>query len=122
MLTNSISQVILREITKAVAVEYGWPEKGYYPVQRKLVQVPIDVFQGYVGEYEFPEGRNPRVSKIQIKEDKLYFDEIELFPEADNQFFAMGESTVIFSKNTSGEVVALTLDYIDFKLTARKIK
>jgi hypothetical protein len=122
VLTNGNSQAILREITKAVAVEYNWPEKDYYPIQRKLVHVSVDTLRHYVGEYEFPEGRNPRVSKIELKEDKLYFDNIQLFPESGSQFFGVGESTLFFKKEASGQVTEMMLDYRDFKVTAKKIK
>ncbi len=122
VLTNGNSQAIIREITKAVAVEYKWPETEYYPIQRKLVQVSTDLLRQYIGEYEFPEGRNPRISKVELKEGKLYLDSIELFPESENHFFGLGESTLIFKKDTSGQVVELTLDYRDFKATAKKIK
>jgi hypothetical protein len=122
VLTNGNSQVLLRELTKAVAAEYGWPDPQYIPIQRKLIQVPADVLQLYVGEYEFPEGRNPRVSKIELRDGKLYFEGIELLAEGNNRFFGAGESTIIFQTNEAGKATGLTQDFPEFQLPARKIK
>jgi hypothetical protein len=68
ILTNGDSQGILTEITKAVAVEYHWPEKEYFPVERRQVQVAADVLNQYAGKYKFPVGRNPSVSNVEVKE------------------------------------------------------
>lgn len=122
VLTNGNSQVLLRELTKAVATEYGWLDPQYIPIQRKLIQVPADVLQLYVDEYEFPEGRNPRVSKIELRDGKLYFEGIELLAEGNNRFFGAGESTIIFQTNEAGKATGLTQDFPEFQLPARKIK
>ncbi len=122
ILTNGRSQAILREITKAVATEYGWLEKEYLPIIRKVVQLPNETLKKYIGEYEFPVGRNPRIAKIQLKDGKLFLDNSELLAESNVQFFGVGESTLLFNMDALGNVIELTLDNKGFKMAAKKIK
>jgi hypothetical protein len=42
--------------------------KGIFTVERRQVQVAADVLNQYVGKYEFPVGRNPGVSNVEVKE------------------------------------------------------
>jgi CubicO group peptidase (beta-lactamase class C family) len=122
ILTNGSSQGLLREIMRSVATEYGWAAPEYKPIERTLVTVEPRVMEAYVGEYEFPEGRNPRISVVSVKNGQLNVDGTPLRPESETRFFGAGEATYIFIRDESGQVREMTYDVRGFKLTARKIK
>lgn len=76
----------------------------------------------YAGEYEFPEGRNPRISVVLVKDGKLYLDGNPLQAESETRFFGEGEATYTFNKNENGQVKEMVYDVGVLKLTAKKIK
>ncbi len=122
ILTNGSSQAILREMMRSVATEYGWAAREYLPIERTLVSVEPRVLETYAGEYEYPIGRNPRVSVVSIKNGQLYLDGEPLQAESETRFFGGGEVTYTFNKDEKGQVVEIVDDVIVFKLTAKKIK
>jgi CubicO group peptidase (beta-lactamase class C family) len=122
VLTNGSSQALLREIMRSVAGEYGWTAPEYMPMERTLVTVEPRVLEAYAGEYEFPEGRNPRISVVSVKNGQLNLDGVPLRPESETRFFGTGEATYIFAMDERGQVKEMIYDVRGFKLTARKIK
>ncbi len=107
---------------RSVATEYGWAAREYLPIERTLVSVEPRVLETYAGEYEYPIGRNPRVSVVSIKNGQLYLDGEPLQAESETRFFGGGEVTYTFNKDEKGQVVEIVDDVIVFKLTAKKIK
>ena len=122
VMTNGKSQALLREIMRSVAKEYGWTAPEYLPKERTLVTLEPRLLQEYAGEYEFPEGRNPRISAVLVKDGKLYLDGTLLRAESDTRFFGVGEATYIFVKDDQGKVKEMIYDVGFFKLTAKKIR
>jgi len=127
ILTNGSSQAILRETLRSIATEYDWASYGsaareYLPIERTLVSVEPRVLETYVGEYEYPVGRNPRVSVVSIKNGHLHLDGEPLQAQSETSFFGRGESTYTFNKDEKGQVIEMVDDVIVFKLTAKKIK
>lgn len=107
---------------RSVAKEYGWTVPEYLPIERTLVSVEARVLEAYAGEYEFPEGRNPRISVVSVKDEKLHLDGMPLQPESETRFFGAGEATYTFNKNDKGQVKEMVYDVGILKLTAKKIK
>lgn len=122
VMTNGKSQALLRETMRSVAKEYGWTAPEYLPKERTLVTVEPRLLQGYVGEYEFPEGRNPRISVVSVKDGQLRLDGTPLRAESETRFFGGGEATYIFVRDDQGQVKEMIYDVGFFKLTAKKIK
>jgi len=122
VMTNGKSQALLREIMRSVAKEYGWVAPEYLPRERTLITVEPHVLDAYVGNYEFPEGRNPRISVVSVKDGQLRLDGTPLRSESETRFFGVGEATYIFVKDEKGQVKEMIYDVGFFKLTARKIK
>jgi CubicO group peptidase (beta-lactamase class C family) len=122
VMTNGSSQGLLREILRSVATEYGWTAPEYLPKERTLVTVELRVLESYSGEYEFPEGRTPRVSVIKTKNGQLFLDGAPLRAESQNSFFGDGPATFIFVKDENGRVKEMVYDVGLFKLIAKKIK
>jgi CubicO group peptidase (beta-lactamase class C family) len=122
ILTNGSSQGLLREILRSVATEYGWTAPEYLPKERTVVKVALDVLESYAGEYEFPEGRSPRVSVVKVQNGQLIIDGTPLQAESETNFFGLGQATFIFVKDQSGRVSELIYDVGLFKLVAKKFK
>lgn len=122
VMTNGSSQGLLREILRSVATEYGWTAPEYLPKERTLVRVEPRMLEGYAGQYEFPEGRTPRVSVIAIKNGQVFLDGAPLQAESETSFFGEGPATYIFVKDENGRVKEMVYDVGLFKLIAKKIK
>ena len=122
VMTNGSSQALLREIMRSIAKEYGWAVPEYLPKERTLVTLDPRQLQVYAGEYEFPEGRNPRVSVVLVKNGQLHLDGMPLQAESEARFFGVGEATYIFVRDEKAQVKEMIYDVGWFKLTAKKIK
>ncbi len=122
ILTNGTSQALLRETLRSVGREYGWAAPEYLPIERTLASVEPRVLETYAGEYEFPEGRNPRVSVVSVKNNQLHLDVMPLQAESETRFFGSSEATYIFVKDEKGQVKEMLYEVGVFKLTAKKIK
>jgi hypothetical protein len=122
VMTNGSSQGLLREILRSVATEYGWKAPEYLPKERTLVTVDPRVLEGYAGEYEFPEGRTPRVSMVTIKNGRVLLDGAPLQAESETSFFGEGPATYTFVKGDDGRTKEMIYDVGLFKLIAKKIK
>ena len=122
VMTNGKSQALLREIMRSIAKEYGWAAPEYSPRERTLVALDPQVLGEYVGEYEFPEGRNPRITVVSVKDGQLRLDGARLRAESETRFFGVGEATYIFVKDENGKVREMIYDVGFLKLAAKKIK
>jgi CubicO group peptidase (beta-lactamase class C family) len=120
ILTNGHSQGLAREIIRAVGREYGWSE--FQPVVKRAIDVPAAVLAEYAGRYEFPEGRRPPVSVIDVKNGRLHIDGVPLRAESPVKFFSAGEATYTFVRDAAGRVVELIYDAGAFQLTARRLE
>ena len=120
VMTNGYNQGLVREIVRGVAQEYGWAE--YLPKDRTVISLEPRLLEVYVGEYEFPEGRNPRISVVSIKDGKLYLDGMLLQAESQTSFFGIGEATYTFNRDEEGQVKEMVYDIGALKLSAKKIK
>lgn len=122
VMSNGSSQGLLREILRSVATEYGWTAPEYLPKQRTVVNVAPRVLETYAGEYEFPEGRTPRVSVVKVVDGRLVIDGAPLQAESETNFFGPGQATYIFVKDQTGRTTQLIYDVGSFKLIAKKVK
>ena len=120
VMTNGYYLGLVREIVRSVAQEYGWAE--YRPIERVVINLLPRVLETYVGEYEFPEGRTPRISVVSLKDGKLYFDGILLQAESETRFFGTGEAAYVFNKDEKGQVKEMIFEVGALKLTAKRIK
>lgn len=120
VMTNGHNQSLVREIVRSVAQEYAWSE--YLPRERKVLNLEPDLLETFVGEYEFPEGRNPRVSVVSIKDGKLQLDGMLLQAESQTSFFGVGEATYTFNRDEKGQVKEMIYDVGALRLIAKKIK
>jgi hypothetical protein len=94
----------------------------YLPIERGAVSADPHMLEAYAGEYELPEGRNPRISVVSVKDSKLYLDGIRLQAESETRFFGEDEATYIFVKDEQGQVREMIYDVGLFRLTAKKVK
>ncbi|WP_158542201.1 serine hydrolase domain-containing protein [Pedobacter chinensis] len=95
------------EVLNSVATAYGWKE-FYNPIKKKLINVPEEIINKYVGEY-FSE--NPAI-KISISKDKEYLtltarQTEQLYPvEVDTFFLASSPSDkCVFSSSKNNGVI-----------------
>jgi CubicO group peptidase (beta-lactamase class C family) len=122
VMTNGSSQGLLREMLRSVATEYRWKAPEYLPKERTLATVDPRVLEGYAGQYEFPEGRTPRVSVVAIKNGRVLLDGAPLQAESETSFFGDGPATYTFVKGEDGRTKEMVYDVGLFKLIAKKIK
>ncbi len=108
IMTNSdLGGVILQDIVRAVAREYGWP--GMKPVERTLGTADPHTYTDFAGRYEMPVRSPPVVIQIEADGDRLFQGtgrmRSELFPENATTFFAMdSDFRIEFLRDASGKV------------------
>lgn len=104
-MVNSDQDGILRDVINSVAKAYHW-KNFYKPQKKKIVDVPIDTLQRYVGNYSlnqinisvFKKGKNLFLSRNGSSPMRLYFT-------SDTDFFLMQiqASHIKFAKNKAGD-------------------
>jgi CubicO group peptidase (beta-lactamase class C family) len=112
VMVNSDNGAITEEIVNSVATVYGW--KGFYnPIQRpKIISVPQNILEMYVGEYK-RKVDDKFYLKMSLMNGKLIYSEpdwdgFELFAGAENDFFSRENPVgITFNKNTAGKVIEL---------------
>lgn len=122
VMTNGSSHGLIRQILRSVAVEYGWTAAEYLPKERTVVALEARELEPLAGEYEFPEGRNPRVSVVKVVNGQLHLDGTPLRAESPTSFFGLGEATLTFVRDEAGVVKELVYDAGGMKLVAKKIR
>jgi CubicO group peptidase (beta-lactamase class C family) len=111
VMVNSDNGNIMGEIINSVAQAYGW--QGFYqPVTKKVVYVPADTLDQYVGNYIFG-----NQSKIVVKRtgDHLFLSQdgsapIELLFTSNSDFFLfeiVADSR--FERDTTGKIVRIAV-------------
>jgi hypothetical protein len=110
-------RVLLGEIERAVAQEYGWPDLK--PQQKAAILIDASKLSIYSGSYllAIPDPREPKVhlsvrdGQLFLQADPLGPDPVELFAESETDFFAAQGFGVTFHKNESGVVTKLTVHF-----------
>jgi CubicO group peptidase (beta-lactamase class C family) len=115
---------LIKEILRAVAREYNWPD--FQPVEHALVKVDSTTLSSFIGAYLFPYPDGDDKLSIAMKNGHLYVngsysvgstyhftfhEPAELLPEAPHQFFtlATGDTTFRFEKIDKGTAVMCTI-------------
>jgi CubicO group peptidase (beta-lactamase class C family) len=112
VMANSDRGSITDEIVNSVATVYGW--KGFYsPLQRpKIISVPQNILESYVGEYML-KAEDKFYIKISLVNGRLVYSEpnwagFELYAGAENDFFSrVNPVGITFIKDTAGKVIEL---------------
>jgi CubicO group peptidase (beta-lactamase class C family) len=108
IMTNSdLGGVILQDVVRAVAREYGWP--GMNPIERTLGAADPSTYRDFAGRYELPTRSPPAVIQIVVDGDRLFRGtgpaRSELMPENANTFFATdSDFRIEFVRDGSGKV------------------
>ena len=121
VLTNGSSQVLIHEIVRAVATEYGWPVPEYLPIPRTVVTIPEAVLQRYAGRYEWPIGRRPQVSEVTVQNGQLMLEGVPLQAESETRFFGQQGQTYTFGLAPGGGVRGFRMEVPGLTLEARKL-
>src|SRR5439155_12409014 len=110
VMTNADSGgAMLREILRAIATEYGWPD--YVPAAPGPAEVHPHVYDAYVGEYELRPGFALTVTRVG---DSLFLQPseqaaIELVPESDTKFFLRSVDAEVSFTVEESQITALLL-------------
>jgi len=104
VMVNSDQDAILRDVINSVAQAYNWKD-FYKPEKRKVINVPVDTLQQYVGNYSF----NQAAISVFKKDNNLFLSlnggsPMRLFFTSNTDFFVMEiqASSVKFEKNATG--------------------
>ena len=124
---------VMAELSRRIQAAYEWDSlaqpvpRGYRPpVERKEIEVSVDILKTYVGEYQL----TPEVTlTITLENGALHAQptgqtKVQLAAEKVDAFFLRqgGNAQVTFTKGPSGEVTALVLEQGGRTQTARKVK
>ena len=112
VMVNSDKGAITDEIINSVATVYDW--KGFYnPLKRpKIITVPRNILETYVGEYKFKVDDKFFI-KISFVNGRFFYSEpgwdgFELFAGAENDFFSRENPVgITFIKDAAGKVIEL---------------
>jgi len=120
MINSNEGGPLLREIERAIAREYGWPEG--LTEDKAAVRVSAEILDALVGDYA---GETLKCT-ITREGDRLFLKPaaqppIELFAESDTKFFAkILNIELTFEKTDQGEVKALTLQQDNRSTSAQR--
>jgi hypothetical protein len=95
------------------------------PAEQKIVQVDSDIYDAYVGSYEFEPDNVLNVTK---EDNRLFIappgqPEVEIFPVSETQFHVKAfDAEIMFVKNESGKVTKLIFHVGGNDMFAKKIK
>jgi CubicO group peptidase (beta-lactamase class C family) len=121
VMTNADSGgAMIREILRAIATEYGWPD--YVPAAPDPAEVDPHIYDGYVGEYELRPGFAQTVTRAG---DSLFLQPsgqaaMELFPESDTKFFLQAVDAEVSFTTEAGQITALVLHQNGQDMSAQK--
>ncbi len=107
MTNGDLGGLILQDIVRAVAREYGWP--GMKPIERTAGTADPRTYKDFAGRYEIPVRSPPVVLEIEVDGDRLFRGtgrtRAELLPENATTFFAMdSDFRIEFLRDASGKV------------------
>jgi len=121
MINSNEGGQILREIERAIAREYGWPDG--LTEDKTPAKVSTEILNALIGEYGGETGFKCTITR---ENDRLFLkpadqQPIELFAESDTKFFAkVLNAEITFEKGDGGEVKELTLQQDNKKTSAPK--
>ena len=110
MINSSEGGPMLREIERAIAREYRWPDS--LTENKKPIKLAAEVLQSFVGEYSGDSGFKCAITR---EDDKLFLKfgiqpPLELYPESETEFFTTALNTdLTFDRIEDGEVKKLRL-------------
>jgi hypothetical protein len=121
MINSNEGGPLLDEIERAIAKEYEWP--GYFPKEKKPVEIAPEVLDTYVGVYASKSGSQLTITKengtLMLEVAKQ--PGIELQPESEKKFFiAILNTTVTFDQTPEGKVKGLTLKQDGKEISAER--
>ena len=122
MINSNEGFPMLREIERAIAREYNWPDHTLE--DKKPVNLAAEILETFVGEYIGESGFKWIITK---QNDKLVLKfgnqpPLELYPESDTKFFMTTiNAEVTFERTEKGEVKSLSLQQ-DHKNTVAERK
>lgn len=93
--------------------------------EKKTVNVPTEVLSTYVGTYQLQPGFNIEITKVEntIFGQGTGQPKFELFAESPEKFFVkVVPASVVFNKNSQGEIESLTLLQGGQEMEGKKIK
>ena len=107
MTNGDLGGLILQDIVRAVAREYGWP--GMKPIERTLGTADAGSYKDFAGAYQLPVRSPPVVIEIEADGGRLFRGtgrmRAELLPENATTFFAMdSDFRIEFLRDASGKV------------------
>ncbi|HEV7350395.1 serine hydrolase [Telluribacter sp.] len=124
VMVNSDNGAIIDEIINSVATVYNWKD-FYNPVVRRVVTVPDEVLDTYVGEYELnPQFRVKIVReghglKVQATNQPVF----DLFAEAPNKFFLKAfDAQIEFVKDDSNKISSILMHQNGQARPAQRVK
>ena len=124
---------VMGELSRRIQAAYEWDSlaqpvpRGYRPpVERKEIEVSVDILKSYVGEYQL----TPEVTlTITLENGRLQAQptgqtKVQLAAEKVDSFFLSqgGNAQISFTRDPSGVVTALVLDQGGRTQTARKVR
>jgi len=96
-----------------------------WPKERKVINLPPEIFDRYCGEYEISPGSSIRIFRqgqrfwVQVEGQR----QVEILPESETRFFGrLLEVEINFSLDAEGRANALTLIQGRKEIQARKIR
>jgi len=121
MINSGEGGPMLREIERAIAREYDWPDS--LTEDKKPVQLAAEVLQTFVGEYAGASGFKCAITRHG---DKLFLkfgtqSPLELYPESGTKFFATAlNAEVTFDRKEDGETKGLSLQQDNKSFSAER--
>lgn len=123
---------VMAELSQRIQKAYEWDSfaepapRGYQPpVRRTEIQLPREVLQEYVGEYQL-EGEETLVITLEdgrLRGQPTGQPKLTLFAEARDRFFLRAVNAQIsFTRNEAGQVTAAVIHQGGGQETARKIR
>ncbi len=122
VMVNSDNGLILREVLRGVAREYGWD--AFLPAPHEIVPVDSATLDGYVGRFQV----NPdRVLTVTKEGGKLFGQpteapRVELLPLSELRFIRRDQNIqYTFVKNTAGKVDSIEINFPGGTSQAKRI-
>ena len=119
---------LFMEILHSLSQEYGWP--SFQLTEKEKIELSPAKLEEYAGEYKIqPSGK----LNIVVEEGHVYVDKyfvipdgkkrMEIFPEAEDKFFATESSVVFtFQRDGDGKVSDLVFEENGRKREAKKVQ
>ncbi len=125
VMTNSDNgEMLFDEILRSIAREYGWSD--FQPAEKTLASVDPQIFESYVGQYQFPSNA---ILNVSTENGRLYGKlpgnpRAEFFPESETKYFLSvpGNPEIVFNRDEKGEVTGFNLLIEGRTMTIKKLR